>query len=379
MERSNRHPVDATGTSFQCLKPEVPAIQAKSRSNLWRCNLSVTLKDVAARAEVSPIVVSKVLHGKAKSIRVSTATAERVRQAAEDLNYKCNIVARNLRSQKTGVIGLLHGTGAVWPHFDKGSRYFASLMDGILQGAFESEYSVMLCPILLGKKPEDGMYDGRFDGLVWYCSTITPETEKIINDSPIPLVLIHTKSDRFTNRPSVICDNVQGIGLAIEHLMILGHTSIGFIAEGFIRSDEMQERRMAFLAQMKAHGLKATEEDILEVSVHQHEIDDYLKQGPCHTAVICSTEELAAQCIRRAPTHQVNIPHQLSVIGFDSTDYCNELRPALTAIYQPLKIIGRKAIHLLLDSIQGASPRADTLVIPCGLDIRESTSTPKLM
>ena len=130
--------------------------------------MGVTQRDVAARAGVSPVVVSRVLHNKAASVRVSAATAERVRKAAEELNYRRNASAQNFRLQQTSTIGILHGLGFARPEFDGASRYFAKLMDGMIEGAFEHEYAVTLCPKLHGDNPLDAMGDGRFDGIVWY-------------------------------------------------------------------------------------------------------------------------------------------------------------------------------------------------------------------
>ncbi len=130
--------------------------------------MPVTLKDVAELAGVTPAVVSNVLNNRNNSIRVSAATAERVRLTAEKLNYRVNIVARNFRTQQTMTIGVLNGMGLDRPRLTHGPRYFASLMDGIIDGAFASGYSVTLCPQLLGQDPSQGLGDGRFDGLIWY-------------------------------------------------------------------------------------------------------------------------------------------------------------------------------------------------------------------
>src|SRR5258708_1933147 len=137
--------------------------------------MPVTLRDVASKAGVSPVVVSRVLQNKAKAIRVSEATAERVREAALELGYRCNVFARNFRAQQTFTLGVLHGTGFARPRFDSGSRYFGALVDGLIDGAFRQGYSVTFCPKLLSQTPEDAMCDGRFDGLIWYSSVSSDE------------------------------------------------------------------------------------------------------------------------------------------------------------------------------------------------------------
>ena len=99
------------------------------------------MRDVAAKAGVTPTVVSRVLHNKATSVRVSDATAVRVREAAKELGYRVNVFARNFRERQTNMIGVLHGVNFARPHLSDGSRYFALLMDGIIDGAFRHGYA----------------------------------------------------------------------------------------------------------------------------------------------------------------------------------------------------------------------------------------------
>jgi len=77
--------------------------------------------------------------------------------------------------------------------------------------------------------------------------------------------------------------------------------------------------------------------------------------------------------LNRAAGLGVRIPEDLAVVGFDSTDYCRELRPALTSIYQPLVPMGELAVDMLMHVINGTGEPASHVMLPCGLDVREST------
>jgi len=338
--------------------------------------MSVTIRDVAAEAGVTSVVVSRVLHNKAKAIRVSEQTAERVREAATRLGYRLNVSARNFRAQQTLSIGVLHGVGFNRPLFDRKSRYFASLMDGVVEGAFRHNYSVTLCPRLLGQSPEDAMSDGRFDGLVWYSGAFTDENRQMLMQCSVPLVIIHAPASLFENRyPAVICDNAQGIGLAVQHLAGLGHRNIAFALEGSSPSLESLIRLDAFKAHMGQNGLHATESNILRFGWDAEGLDSYLA-SPRHTAVITHNEELGSEFLIRAPKHGIYVPDDLSVVGFDSTGFCNELRPKLTAVNQPLVALGNAAIDLLVQAIKGDDQDAPReIVIPCSFDIRGSTKS----
>ncbi len=340
--------------------------------------MPVTLRDVASKAGVSPVVVSRVLHNKALSIRVSEATAGRVRQAAEELGYRCNIFARNFRAQETRTIGVLHGVGTTRPRFDHGSRYFAALMDGIIEGAFRHGYAVTLCPKLLGTDPADAMSDGRFDGLVWYSSVTSDENMQAIGSSAVPVVLLHAKSSEFGDRhPSVICDNHQGVGLAVDYLVGLGHRRIAFAIDVHPLNVESLARLEAFRYHMARHGLSCVPEDILEVEWSRETIADYLDSKPPHTAVFAHNDGLAADFMTEAQRRSVDVPGDLAIVGFDSTGFCEELRPTLTSVSQPLGAMGAKAIDILVDRLKGVSGEPHEFVYPCSLDIRGSTTSHK--
>lgn len=337
--------------------------------------MAVTLKDVANLAKVTPPVVSRVLHNKSTSVRVSAATAERVRQAAEQLGYRVNVMARNFRAQQTRTLGVLNGQGIITrPTFAMGPRYFASLMDGIVEGAFRQNYSVTLCPLLLGEHPEEGMRDGRFDGLIWYSITPSDEVKQALLKCQIPLVIVHAHVAEFGGLyPTVICDNAQGIGLAVDHLIELGHRRIGFAVEGDALNVESLERLAGFKSHMNRHKLPITDTDILDIRKDREEFHRYLSKGPIHTALIVHADGLASEFITKSSTYGIRIPEDLSIIGFDSTGFCDELRPRLTSVSQPLFDIGWKAAEQLLLSISGGQPDPLELVVPCGLDVRGST------
>jgi LacI family transcriptional regulator len=339
----------------------------------------VTMRDVAAKAGVTPTVVSRVLHNKATSVRVSDATAVRVREAAKELGYRVNVFARNFRERQTNMIGVLHGVNFGRPLLGEGSRYFGKLMDGIVNGAFRQGYAVTLCPKLMGSTPEDAMSDGRFDGLIWYSTIPSEENERMLMGCTSPLVMVHSQADQFVGRfPIISCDNAQGIELAVNHLYELGHRRIAFGRQGGLEFSESLLRHNAFVRKMRALGLSVSEDDAINAKSDYSGVDEYLSQGPRHTAIVAHNEELGAEFVRRAPAYGVRIPEDLSVVGFDSTGFCDELRPRLTSISQPLRALGEQAVEILIARIHDDSHPLRYEEMPCGFDVRETTAPPKL-
>ncbi len=332
--------------------------------------MPVTLRDVAAKAGVTPTVVSHVLHQRASTVRVSPATAERIRNAAVEMGYRLNVHARNFRTQKTQMIAVVHGMGFDRPIFGRESRYFGCLMDGIIESAFSHGYSVTLCPQLLGDNPADAMSDGRFDGLIWYNTIESVQNEMMLERCRVPLVLIHSERDDYNGRFStVIADNRQGIGMALDYLREQGHRDIAFAVEGDFPNRESNSRRWHF-------ENEAARRDINSASVVELgkdlTISEYLLNPRSHTAVIAYNEGLASWILNHARDLGVNIPEELSVMGFDSTPFCDELRPRLTSISQPLESLGQLAVDALIRRIDAPDEPCSHLVLPCGLDVRDS-------
>jgi len=286
-------------------------------------------------------------------------------------------MARNFRAKQTNTIGVLNGQGLTRPIFARGPRYFATLMDGIVEGAFLYNRAVTLCPHLLGERPAEGFADGLYDGLIWYSISPSQEVLDVLDRWCVPTVIIHGHAREFNNLyPTVICDNDQGVGLAIDHLVEQGHRRIGFAIEGDALNVESMERLAGFHSHMERHGLRhCSELDVLDVRRDRVQLHEYLASAPRHTAIIVHGDGLASEIIRIAPGHGVSIPDELSVVGYDSTGFCDELRPSLTSISQPLFDIGFRATELLMRCIGGESIEALELVLPCGLDVRGSTSS----
>jgi LacI family transcriptional regulator len=327
---------------------------------------------------VTPTVVSRVLHNKAIAIRVSDATAERIRAAANDLGYRVNVLARNFRGRKTFMIGVLHGVGFPRPAFARGSPYFGLLMDGIVEGAFQRGYSVTLCPKLMGDQPEDAISDGRFDGILWYSTAVNEENRRMLERCADPLVLVHTPSHEFGGRfSSVTCDNRQGLTFAVEHLYNLGHRRIGFLHRRECLFSESETRLEAFREQMALRGIRVRPTDIVEIADDTSGLRDYFASHPRHTALISPTDDEAALTIHVAQEQGFAVPKDISVVGFDSTSFCLTVKPNLTSVAQPLYDIGRIAAGLLIDGLADPARPAEEIVLPCGFDIRDSTAPPR--
>jgi DNA-binding LacI/PurR family transcriptional regulator len=106
------------------------------------------------------------------------------------------------------------------------------------------------------------------------------------------------------------------------------------------------------------------------------ELADFMKQAERHTALITFSERQAASILCRAESLGISIPKDLSIIGFDSTAYCDTTRPRLTSISQPIEQMAMDATNVLISIIEAERYPSRSVTYPCGLDIRESTARP---
>jgi LacI family transcriptional regulator len=333
---------------------------------------NATQKEVAKLAGVSRSVVSHVLHGGTGSIGVSEQTSERVRRAAAELNYRPSAIARILKGRQTKQIAVVHGDGYPRLHFQDGSGYFPQLMDGFVDAAFQRGYTLSLCPHLLSDDPNDAMADARFDGLLWYSTVPSEPNDERLQKCSLPVVIMHAHLSDFQGRyDTVACDNAGGIELAFNHLLDLGHRRISFALDSYYSFGEAQARLEAFLALGAKHRLNVTVTDVRNDSRGLEEA----MSGKCRpTAFIGYNDELAIRVMSSLASLKIDVPEEVSIVGFDSTRLCELLRVPLTAVSQPIYWMADYAVQVLINRIEGRGAEPAEMVFDCSLDLRSSTA-----
>jgi len=331
--------------------------------------MAVTLKEVAQAAGVSTAAVSKVLHGSGGSVRVSAEKATYIRQVARDLSYVPNALARSLRSSRTHTVGVLFENLS---RVADGPLYTMHLLDGVGSELFKRHYRMTLLAELNHDDIPGSLADGRLDGVIW-CKLVRDEAiSRALRDAPIPIVAMNAPLN--TETVFVTCDNVGGIEMGVEHLWNLGHRRILFAREREeANTPDGSDRLAAFRGAMAKRGAPALEEDIATWDWNLDMFAEWWASEPPHTAIIAWSERCAGRLLTQCALNEVSVPGQLSVLGFDSTLYCESTRPRLTAIRQPISEMASAATRLLLDMLDGKDPDQTSHVFPCMLDVRDST------
>lgn len=335
---------------------------------------TATMKQVAEEAGVSIAAVSKVLHGKGKNIRISEARAEDIRAAAERLRYRPNALARSLRMSRTHTVGLIWENMA---EIGDGPLYYVHLLDGVASELFRKHYRLTILPEIPKVGGISQLADGRLDGVIWCKMPDSPSIREDLELAPLHVVGLNAPQGHHLC-PSVSCDNEGGSKLVVDHLMQLGHRNILFVIDrGSEDTPDAIARRNGFLEAMAMHGIDANK-SVAHWDKNDPEVVEWLRKNPRETAIYAWYEGLAGKIMQRAQKAGLVIPRDLSIVGFDSTLYCDSVAPRLTAVRQPIKEMAQTAAKVVLDLIEGRPLDRTSHTFTCTLDVRESTSHPAL-
>lgn len=308
-------------------------------------------------------------------MRVGTARTDEIRRIAKELNYFRNAHAGALRGAPTRTVGVLFEG---FSNIAGGPLYYMHLLDGIASELFARHYRLTLLPEVDHEDLLGSLADGRLDGVVW-CKLAGDEVRALTADCPIPIVAMNADPSTLpVGTPYVVCDNAGGVELAVDHLWGLGHRRILFLHENEeLEAPDLIMRRLAFSEAMTRRGAEA---EFAAWTWDLAEFDAWWDSKPAATAVIAWSERCAGALLARAASKGVSVPRDLSVVGFDSTSYCDSTSPRLTAVHQPIAAMARaatrKLLHLLDPSLYAGAPAETSSPFPCSLDVRESTAQP---
>ena len=329
----------------------------------------VTIKDVAAATGLSPAAVSYAMRG----VQTSPETQERVRQAAEELGYTGNAVARALARGRTGLVGVLSGSLQ-----DLGEQRFVELL-GVQLGRHDLH---MVVVDARGEPDRERMLarqlaDQLVDGLV-----ISPLDPSDASWAEIGDVLpIVTVGDALAGPTvgEVLFDNRAGVGTVLEHLHGLGHRRIAVLTPSRPSTPDRPAERVV-AEKCGALGMDATVVNTRHSIEQATEAAAALLAGdPRPTAVFCLSDSIACGVYAAAAERGLEIPRDLSVAGYDDHPIALVLAPRLTSVDWGLGDVAAAASGLLAAAVAGRPKppaRARVRVAPALVE-RASTAAPR--
>ncbi|MBL1120152.1 LacI family DNA-binding transcriptional regulator [Streptomyces sp. 110] len=311
-----------------------------------------SLQEVADAAGVSRSVASRVLTGDERA-RISDATRERVRNAADRLQYVPNHRARALRFARSGAVGLIVP--------DVNNAVFAELLGGVEDHAREGGMAVLLAQIDPPPAGREQLRElvaaGRVDGVLLqrredFDDAMLGETLTGLQSA----VLINSKLPGRTG--AVVLDDVAGAMMATRHLIDLGHERIGHLA-GVPTHDTAVRRHDGFCSAMREASLPITEEWVLrsgwEAAGGSAAVEQLLRSPTLPTGLVVSSVNAAIGALSALARRGVRVPDDVSVVTINDTWVAETWTPALTTVRMPLRELGRRACDMLIGHLGGAA------------------------
>ncbi len=334
--------------------------------------MAANIKDVALKAGVSIATVSLVLNNNA---RISSETKRKVLKAVKELDYHPSRSARGLVSNITGNIGFILTND----HFLKTEPFYTRIFLGSEFAARESEYYILLATIDSNFNEGDSLprflKEKNVDGII-IAGKVPSEFIRVVSKLEIPLVFV----DFFPQQgdfPVVIIDNVKGGFTAVQHLINLGHTKIGFIGAD-ISHPSISDRLYGYKSAMQNSnlffdaGFIVIDEDYPNRAYGYSAAKKLYAIRPDITAIFACNDAMAIGAMHFLKDNGLKIPDDISLIGFDDVEADLMLDPPLSTIHVPKIELGTEALNLLMNVIKSnAGPKK--ILVPIELVVREST------
>jgi LacI family transcriptional regulator, galactose operon repressor len=330
-----------------------------------------TIADVARRAGVSVSTAARVLSGRGYA---AEETRRLVLDAAKDLGYVPNQIARSLRTRRTNLVGLLIG--------DVENSFYSIIAKNVESVAKGAGYHVVLC-----NSDDDPATEREYlklleamhvDALV-----ITPTTKNRryladLLDKGMVIVQVDRRVEGLA-ADAILVDNEAGAMTAVSSLIEAGHTQIGILA-GDVDVPTARQRLAGYERALKEHGIAVRKELIKTGSFHrEHAIEhatELIHADPAPTAVFAANNILAEALLIALDQDGLKVPRDVSVVAFDDVQWMSMVEPAVTAVRQPIADIARSAAELVFRRLrEGGDGRPTTVVFRTELVERASVGS----
>ncbi|WP_241033799.1 LacI family DNA-binding transcriptional regulator [Vibrio maerlii] len=309
-----------------------------------------TIYDVAEEANVSPATVSRYLN-RTSAIAKEKVTA--IERAIYDLGFRPK--PRGNKANRTMRIGV------VAPSYE--TSYVTHLLDGMDMGMYHLAYEIIIettqWKVEREKRELENLVRSGVDGLVIMGGLLEESIIKeIVGDLPT-LTICRSPQGIF---PDFNVDSELGGYMATNHLIQLGHTKIAHI-HGPMQSQDARDRLAGYKRALNSAGMEINDKLIVDGEYSEdggfRAIEKLLKRGVPFTGIFVSNDVCSYGAIQALYQHNISVPNDISIVGFDDLPLSKYFIPRLTTIRQPFKELGSIAIRYLIDLINGYKPKYD--------------------
>ncbi|WP_315709024.1 DNA-binding transcriptional regulator CytR [Brenneria uluponensis] len=336
-----------------------------------RENTTATMKDVADMAGVSTATVSRALMSPEK---VSAPTRQKVEQAVLSVGYSPHSITRNLKRNESRTLL------AIVP--DICDPFFSEILRGIEETATERGYLVLIGDCAHQRQNDKTFFDliitKQIDGMLLLGSDLPFDVSKAEQRNLPPMVMANEFAPEL-ELPTVHIDNLTAAFDAVHYLHQLGHQRIACIA-GPEHLPQSQYRLQGYIQALRRCGLTIDNQYIVRgdftYETGMKGLTTLMSHPAPPSAIFCHSDIMALGVLSQARRVGLDIPRDLSLVGFDDITQASYCFPPLTTVAQPRYDIGREATLLLLEQLYGHSVQSGSRLLASELVIRESTSPP---
>lgn len=340
--------------------------------------MKTTIKDIARRTGVSHSTVSRALRG---DPLISAETAERIRQAAQEMTYLPSAAARSLKTNRSLVMGVIVSS------ID--DPFFSEIVFGIENVAQQAGYRLFIAAsqhdAAREQKIVQALMEHRVDGIIICSSSYSAEQGRQLFENGFPIVVVnHQGAENFNY--SIFHDDIDGSRQITRYLIQQGHTRIAYLGNSLSGRTTL-DRLTGFQVELEAANISIPEGYIHHVAgsdpyLGQASLQHYLSLPRPPTAIVCFNDMLAIGLLKGCRESSITVPDELSVTGFDNITFSAYTCPSLTTFDQPKQSIGAEAARFLLKLLTADTPaesfQPEEIILKGRLLVRQSTSAPKI-
>lgn len=332
----------------------------------------ITIYDIAKKLKLSASTVSRALKDHPA---INKKTKKKIFDTAEQMGYRSNLFARNLRQQKTMTIGVMV--------HELNSGFMTSLLSGVEKVANESGYGVIITDSSDNVEKEivgaRNLFDRRVDGVITLPASDSQNLDHFnaFVEKSIPVVLIDSL-EQHAGITSIVIDNRMCGYMAAKHLIEQGCRRIAHITSSLKRPvnalrykgfrDALAEHKIPFNERLLVVA-PVTEENSIEAA------QKIMQMKPLPDGIFINNDFAAAVCIRTFIENKVKVPQDIAVVGFNNDAIGTFIRPALTTINYPGKEMGAAAARTLVNHLNGVGTIEQTsnVTLRSELIVRQSS------
>lgn len=327
------------------------------------------IKDVAKKAGVSVTTVSRVLNGEKY---VKDDLKAKVKRAIDELGYAPSHIARSLVRKKTNLIGVIVP--------DLTSSFYSTILSSIEETASLNDYNLLVCNIIEDTDKElkylNVFKEMRVDGIIIMHEKLSDDIRSFINKLDIPVIFssVRPLDHKFV---SVIIDDYEAAYDATRYLIELGHERIAFIGGDMRDITSGQNRYVGYRNALKDQRVRIVNDYIrfgdYKTQSGYNLMKELLACEPRPTALFAVSDDMAVGAMNCIHDHQLKVPDDISIIGFDGSQLTELVRPRLSSMEQPIQDMGKITVDTLIELISDPtfSPRED-LILGHKLVVRDS-------